>query len=232
MGADGRSVRHAHGRGGAREPLRRHDGAFENIFVGPFTPQPRDVHWGADGNLYLTCEICRAVKRYDGITGESAGLLVMNIPDGPLCRGALRSGPRAACTSRAKSPDNAIRVYSSTGALLRRITAPGLTNPRTVEFAPDGTMYVGGTYNGAGAVVAFDANENFTGVRASGAGLTTLAWAAVMPCFADVDRSGFVDSDDFIFYAKQFALGVRWPGRRPRVRQERGLRRVGLRRQR
>ncbi|MCC6427483.1 MAG: beta-propeller fold lactonase family protein [Phycisphaerales bacterium] len=186
-------------------------GAFESVFaLAP--PFPRDIAIGPDGNIYVICEICQDVIRFNITTGASMGRFVDVAPDGCQKPYAMEFGPDGHLYITSSGTEDAIRRYNgNTGAFINVFADhPLMDDPFDLKFSPDGsTLYV--SCQTSKNVVAFDGStgaflSEFASPGEAGLGQT---WGlAVMPCFSDHDGSGFVDLDDFIAYVHDFEEGT------------------------
>ncbi|HRJ50484.1 MAG: NHL repeat-containing protein [Phycisphaeraceae bacterium] len=187
------------------------DGSYVGVFAGA-PPVPRSPLFGADGNLYVACELCHDVVRFNGQTGATMGRFVDSGTSGPLRPYGMAWGPDGHLYLSSARANETIRRYDgSTGLLIDDFAVSSLIlDPISVAFSADGTvLYVAGQTSNN--VVAFD---GVTGaflaevVPSGSAGLGQVWGIAVLPCLADHDGTGFVDTDDFDAFVYDFTDGV------------------------
>ncbi len=189
-------------------------GAFDKVFeLAP--PFPRDITFGPDGNLYVICEICQDVIRFNAITGVSMGRFVDTGPTGPIKPYAMEFGPDGNFYITSSGADDCIRRYDGvTGLFIDRFATsppggPAMDDPVDLKFSADGSvLYV--ACQASNNVLAFDGATGAFLSEIAGPGEAGLGqvWAlAIMPCFADHDHTGFVDTNDYDAFIFDFEAG-------------------------
>jgi hypothetical protein len=162
--------------GHALTQILRFDGTTGD-FLGEFTPagsgglgQTKDLHFGPDGNLYVSSPATHSVLRYDGTTGAFLGVFASAGlgqpqgfafgPDGSLyvANNSFQSG----------SPASILRYDGQTGDFRGVFVTPGSGNlfvADDIAFGPDSNLYVSNQLGQQGDVLRFDgATGAFLGV--------------------------------------------------------------------
>ena len=128
-------------------------GAFLNVFASEGVGYPEDMRFGPDGNLYVASLDNDGIVRYDGASGDLIDVFATD-ENLSLLTG-LAFGPDgdlyvlSAVTPSDALHGNVTRFDGATGEALGFLVPPepsGLILPRSMEFGPDGNLYIGASY--------------------------------------------------------------------------------------